>query len=110
MKDFLELIGKYVPVPVFVAILAAAASFYGVYFYNNHRSYGDALRDRSFTTLIVVIAGALLIYFIQRRQAPPATQPLLVVAQFSNDQNRQFQDALVSQLEARIEDFQEKRS
>jgi hypothetical protein len=99
MDKVLELLGKYVPVPLMLAILALAASFFGVHYWRGFRDYTDTMRDRVFLSAVIVAGAAMLMYFVNRRPAPPAAAPVLVVPYFENDEREQYRTALSSQLE-----------
>lgn len=100
MDKLLELISKYVPVPFTVTLLALAGAFWGVHYWRGFRNYTDTIRDRSFLTLAIVIAGALCLFLINRRPAPvSSTSPLLIVPLFQNDERDQYRMAFASQLE-----------
>jgi hypothetical protein len=106
MDKLLEQILKYVPPDIVPAILALVVAFFGTYYFRGLRSYTDALNDRVFLTLAVLIAGAFLVLQIQKSDTPRLVsnvRPLLLVPRFENDVGRELEALFVTQLRAAIE-------
>jgi hypothetical protein len=99
MDKILELLGKYVPVPLTVAILAIATTFFGVHYWRGFRDYTDTMRDNIFLSAIIVVGAVVVLYFVNRQPAPTSSKPMLVVPYFENDEREQYRTALSSQLE-----------
>lgn len=60
MDKLLEQVLKYVPADIVPMILAIVVAFFGTYYFKGLRSYTDAMHDRAFLSLAIVVVGAFL--------------------------------------------------
>ena len=103
MDKLFDAVLKVIPAEAIPVLLAITAAFFGVYYYKGLRDYADAINDRTFLAVSVVIAAIGLAYFIQKREhasLPENVRPLLLVPDFEDDERRQFKTVFTQQLQA----------
>src|SRR3974390_630803 len=108
MDKLLEQVLKYVPAEIVPMILAVVLAFFGTYYSKGFRSYTDAMHDRVFLSLAIIIAGAFLLLQLQKSDRPaiqPNSRPLLLVPRFENDSGRELESLFVTQLRAEVEKY-----
>ncbi|MDH6260750.1 caspase family protein [Bradyrhizobium sp. BR13661] len=108
MDKLLEQVLKYVPADIVPMILAIVVAFFGTYYFKGLRSYTDAMHDRAFLSLAIVVVGAFLLLQIQNSDKPeiqPNSHPLLLVPRFENDTGRELESLFVTQLRAEVERY-----
>jgi hypothetical protein len=108
MDKLLEQVLKYVPAEIVPMILAVVVAFFGTYYFRGLRSYTDAMHDRTFLSLAILIAGAFLLLQIQKTDRPeirPNSHPLLLIPRFENDSGRELETLFVTQLRAEVEKY-----
>jgi hypothetical protein len=105
MDKLLETLLKYLPAELIPGSIALVVAFFGVYFFKGFRNYSDAINDKTFLTLAVVISATFIIYQIQKPATPTIAadvRPLLLVPDFEDDERRQFKSVFIQQLQAFI--------
>jgi hypothetical protein len=89
MDKLFEQVLKHLPADIIPIALAAAAAFFGIYYYKGFRSYTDVPHDSLFlSTIVVVVAGFLLYRFNKTNEPLPTAAdpaPLLLVPEFVDD-------------------------
>jgi hypothetical protein len=107
MDKLFEQVFKHLPADIVPVALAAAAAFFGVYYYKAFRNYTDVLHDSLFlSTIVVIVAGSLLYRFNRTDEPQPlATDPvpLLLVPEFVGDERGQFKTLFIQQVESAIQ-------
>jgi len=105
MDKLFETLLKYLPSELIPCSIALVVAFFGVYFFKGFRNYTDAINDKTFITLAVVICATFIIYQIQKPATPTIAadvRPLLLVPDFEDDERRQFKTVFIQQLQAFI--------
>jgi caspase domain-containing protein len=107
MDKLFEQVLKYLPAEVIPVALAAAAAFFGIYYYKAFRSYTDVLHDSFFLSAIVIIAAAALVYHFNRTEVltslEAGSSPILLVPEFVDDERGQFKTLFVQQVGSAIQ-------
>jgi hypothetical protein len=107
MDKLFEQILKYLPAEIIPVALAAAAAFFGVYYYKAFRNYTDVLHDNLFLSIFVVIVAGFLLYRFNKPDEPPALAadlaPLLLVPEFVDDERGQFKTLFIQQVGSAIQ-------
>lgn len=98
---------KYLPSDIVPVALAAAAAFFGIYYYRPLHSYTDVLRDPYFqSALVVIVAGSLLYHFNKTKEprfSAADSAPLLLVPEFKDDERGQFKTLFIQQVGSAIQ-------
>lgn len=107
MDKLFEHVIKYLPSDIIPVALAAAAAFFGVYYYKAFRSYTDVLHDSFFlSSLVVIVAGSFLYHFNKTNEPRPSVAdpaPLLLVPEFRDDERGQFKTLFIQQVGSAIQ-------
>jgi len=103
MDKLFDAILKNVPAEFVPALIALVAAFFGVYYFRGFRNYSDAISDKLFLTLGIIICAGFLISYLnksERLTLAKDVKPLLMVPDFEDDERRQFKSVFIQQLQA----------
>jgi hypothetical protein len=103
MDKLFDAILKNIPAEFVPALIALVAAFFGVYYFKGFRNYTDAISDKLFLTLAIVICAGFLVSYLnksERLTLASDVKPLLMVPDFEDDERRQFKSVFIQQLQA----------
>jgi hypothetical protein len=98
-----ETVLKNVPSDLIPAILALVIAFFGVYYFKGLRNYTDAINDKAFLTIGVLICAAFILHVIykpSRTETAQDARPLLLVPNFEEDERGRFKSLFIQQIQA----------
>jgi uncharacterized caspase-like protein len=106
MDKLFEQVLKYLPAEIIPIALAAAAAFFGVYYYKAFRSYTDVLHDSLFLSILVILGAGFILYRFNKTEEPSlpvSAAPILLVPEFVDDERGQFKTLFIQQVGSAIQ-------
>jgi hypothetical protein len=111
VKEVWDAILKALPPDVIPLAALLAAAFFGIYYYKGLRNYTDALNDRWFLSVAVIVIALFVIYWIQKPRGTSVesgTTVALLVPRFEDDEGRQMENLFTQQVQAAVSALQPK--
>jgi hypothetical protein len=105
INDLFNLIDRYLPKPLVVAVLAITVVYFVIY-YEYRYTVGDVFRDSKFRSLAIIIFAIALLFLVNKRPAPSVTEdmrPVLLIAKFVGDADGQFRTVFSAKIESKLD-------